>query len=111
LKAFVAQLPPTIPYKTIPAPANPDPFLHGFEVDFEQSVIVVAIRRNGIDKHPVYEGMEDTASERQVFFAIAAPTPEAYPFGWAVYSALVLPRDEGPYKVVVRTLPKPESRP
>ncbi len=104
LQAFVKTLPPHTPYKVLPAPPNPDPFLKGFSVDFEQSVIAVAVGRNRIARHPVYLGTRQTADGgRQVLFSLPAPTPEAFPFGWGVYSAVVLPRVEGATSVVVRS--------
>jgi hypothetical protein len=107
LKAFVATLPPTVPSKTVPAPPNPDPFLKGMEIDFEQSVVAVAVRLYGITKHPRYDGTDVSADgqERRVYFLVAAhDNSEAYPFGWAVYSAVVLPRTESTV-VIVEALP------
>ena len=43
LKAFVGSLPPYTPYKNLPQPPNPDPFLKGFTVDFEVDLIAVAV--------------------------------------------------------------------
>lgn len=109
LKAFIQYLPPVTPYKTLPAPPNPDPFLHGFTVDFEQSVVAVAVGRNRIVGFPEYRGTEELKSgERDVHFTIPAPTTNAYPYGWAIYSAVVLPRTEGKTRLVVESLkPKP----
>lgn len=108
LKAFLQYLPPVTPYKTLPAPLNPDPFLHGFAVDFEQSVLAVAVGRNRIVGFPEYRGTEEfEGGERSIHFTIPAPATNAYPYGWAIYSAVVLPRTEGKTRLVVESL-KPE---
>lgn len=109
LKAFVEKLPPNTPFKVLPAPPNPDPFLHGFTVDFTENVVAIAVRRNGISNFPSFLGLrEQPDGVRTVHFELAAPTAEAYPLGWAVYSAVVLPRT-GPTAVVVNTAP-PKKR-
>jgi hypothetical protein len=106
LKAFVSTLPPVTPYKNLPAPPNPDPFLHGFTVNFDHSVVAVAVGRNRIDRNPRYEGIDKLPDgSRRVRFSLSAPTAKAYPFGWAVYSAVVLPRSEAPTTVIVETVP------
>ncbi len=110
LKAFVQYLPPVTPYKTLPAPPNPDPFLNGFTIDFEQSVVAVAVGRNRIVGFPEYKGTEEFENGgRDVHFTIPAPTTNAYPYGWAIYSAVVLPRTEGKTRLVVQNLKKEPS--
>lgn len=112
LKAFVSMLSPVLPYKTLPAPANPDPFLKGFTVDFEQNVIAVAVGRNRISRNPSYAGLTQLENGgQQVRFVLSAPTSEPYPYGWAVYTAVVVPRVEGPTTVLVETLPSTERWP
>lgn len=104
LKAFILYLPPVTPYKKLPAPPNPDPFLKGFTVDFEQDVIAVTVGRNRITGYPEYNGVEEFENgERLVHFTIPAPSAEAYPWGWAIYSAVVLPRTEGKTTIVVES--------
>ncbi len=110
LKAFVLYLPPVTPYKKLPAPPNPDPFLKGFTVDFEQNVIAVTVGRNRIVGFPEYRGVEElTNGDRQVHFTIPAPSAEAYPYGWALYSAVVLPKTVGKTSVVVESLKRTPS--
>lgn len=110
LQAFVERIPPVTPYKILPAPPNPDPFLKGFTVDFEEIVLVVAVGRNRIKNPPLYQGVETLAEgSREVYFTLSAPTAEAYPLGWAVYTAVVLPRIEGDTTVVVTTVPAKEE--
>ncbi len=110
LKAFVEMLPPNIPFKILPAPANPDPFLHDFTVDFSKNLLAVAVRRNGTTNFPSFLGIrEQPGGVRTIHFEIAAPTAEAYPLGWAVYSAVVVPR-MGPTSVMVTTAPAKPRR-
>lgn len=106
LKAFVSTLAPVLPHKILPAPPNPDPFRTGFTVDFESSVIAVAVGRNRISDHPSYLGTDTfTNGNRRVRFALSAPTAQAYPFGWGVYSAVILRRIEGQTSVQLQTIP------
>ena len=106
-KAFVTTLPPTVPSKTVPAPPNTDPLLKGYNIDFESNVLVVAVGRNTISRFPTYLGTDilDDGT-RQVRFSYTVVQSEAYPFGWAVYSAFVLPRIDAPTKVKVKTIVK-----
>lgn len=106
LKAFVSTLAPVLPHKILPAPPNPDPFRTGFTVDFKSSVIVVAVGRNRISDHPRHLGTDTfTNGNRRVRFALSAPTAQAYPFGWGVYSAVILRRIEGQTSVQLQTIP------
>lgn len=106
LKAFVATLPSTVPSKIVPAPANKDPLLKGgTPIDFDSNILVVAVGRNTISRYPRYTGTEWLADgSRQVAFRYTVKQSEPYPFGWAVYSALVLPRVEEPTVVQVTTV-------
>ena len=104
LKSFVERLPPVLPYRTLPARPNPDPLLKGYEIDFEKQLLAIAVGRNRIDKPPVYQGIEELQDgSRRVHFTLSAPTPDAYPFGWAVYTAIILERRDTPTSVVVTT--------
>lgn len=111
LKPFTSMLPPTTPYKNLPATPNPDAFLHGFKVNFDQQVLVVAVGRDRITKAPVFQGLQ-TADDgtRLVKFALQEAKGEAHPYGWAVYTAVVLPKIEATTRAVVTTVPK-ESQP
>lgn len=112
LEAFVRDLPPVTPYKTLPAPANPDPFRAGGRVDFERYVVAIAVGRNRIARPPLFQGLADLAEGgREVLFELPAATAEAYPFGWAVYSAVLVPRQPEPLTVRVITVPRPKSFP
>lgn len=109
LEQFVARIPPVTPYKTLPAPPNPDPLLKDFQLNFEESILAIAVGRNRIKNPPTFQGVSTTADgSRQVNFSLPAPTAEAYPFGWAVYSAIIIPRTEGATRIVVTTLGKSE---
>ena len=104
LKTFVSTLPPVTPYKILPAPKNPDPLLTGFTVDFQSEVIAVAVGKNRTSRHPVYEGVSESRDgTRLVNFTLPAPTAEAYPFGWGVYTAVVLPRVSARTRIAVST--------
>lgn len=102
LKSLVAMLSPVKPYKNLPAPPSHDRFLNGFVPDFEKSVLVVAVGRNRIENPPVYEGTEVLSDgTRQVYFQLPPPPEGAYPYGWAVYTAVLLPRVQGPTRVLI----------
>lgn len=104
LKDFVQYLPPVVPYKVLPAPPNLDPLLHGFAIDFEENVLAVAVARNRIEGFPVYHGVTELPSgERTVHFTIPVPTAKAYPYGWAIYSAVVLPRTNDETRLIVES--------
>lgn len=106
LKAFVATLPPYTPYKVLPAPVNNDPFLHGFSPDFENEVLVIAVGHDRITNNPIFMGLANSSQgEREVNFGLTAKTLEPYPYGWAVYSALILPRIQGPTSIKILSLP------
>jgi len=105
-KPFVDMIPPETPYKNLPPPPNPDPFLKGFEVNFEESILAVAVGRNRIENPPIFEGTETLEDgSRLVFFSLSAPTAETYPVGWAVYTGVILPRIEQPTTIVVTSVP------
>ena len=107
LKAFTQYLSPVKPYKILPAPPSNDPFLKGLTVDFEQNVVVVAVGRDRIEGFPEYLGTYDTAEgEREVRFVIPAPASNAFPYGWAIYSGLILPRTEAQTRIQVEHLKK-----
>lgn len=111
LKPFTSMLPPTTPYKNLPATPNPDPFLHGFKVDFDQQVLVVAVGRDRITKAPVFGGVQAAEDgTRLVLFSLQDTTGEAHPYGWSVYTAVVLPKTDGTTRAVVITVPK-QSQP
>lgn len=110
LKAFVQYLTPTLPYKKLPAPPNPDPFLKGFTIDFEENILAVTVGRNRISGFPEYQGTEEFEDgTRDVHFTIPVPKEHAYPYGWAIYSAVILPRTDGQTKIVVKTLQRKPS--
>lgn len=110
LKAFVSMLPPVTPYKNLPAPPNPDPLLKGYSIDFSQDILVVAVGRNRIDRHPTFLATKEYEDgTRQVWWSLSAPTSQAYPYGWAVYSAVIMPKTTGTTSVTVQTL-KPDSK-
>lgn len=105
LNAFVQLLPKVKPYKKLPAPPNPDPFLKGFTVDFEENLLVVSVGLNRISGFPEYKGLRELENgDREVHFTVPAPVTHAYPFGWALYSAVIVARTSGETRVIVETL-------
>ena len=104
LKAFVTTLPLTVPSKTVPAPPNADPPLKGETIDLEANTLVIAVGRNTISRYPRYLSTDILGDgTRQVSFSYTVVQSEPYPFGWAVYSALVLPRINATTRVKVET--------
>lgn len=104
LQSFVTMLPKATPFKTLPATPNPDPLLRGYAPDFERSVLYVATGRDRIDQPPVYQGVEFlTDGTRLVKFFLPRRTSPTHPYGWAVYTGVVLPRSDGLTRVVVTT--------
>lgn len=104
MESFRELLPKVTPYKTLPATPNPDRFLTGYTPDFEESVLVIATGRDRIGDPPVFQGIE-TAEDgaRVVRFFLPDRSPQTHPYGWAVYTGLVLPRISGETRVVVST--------
>lgn len=101
LANFVKTLAPVTPYKILPAPLNPDPFLHGFTVDFDHDVLAVAVGRDTITRLPYFDGVNFINGERVVNFQLPAKTAQPYPLGWAVYTAVVLPRSREMTRIIV----------
>lgn len=102
LESFVTMLPKVTPFKTLPASPNPDPFLDGYSPDFEEEILIVATGRDRITDPPVFLGVETSEDgTRLVRFELPQRTTKTYPYGWGVYTAVVLPRIEGNTKVLV----------
>jgi hypothetical protein len=99
LADFVSCLPDELPSKKQPAPPNPDRFRHGFSPDFSQEVLVVVVHRDTISAFPVYKGLKVNSDGRVVKFDVPGPPPEARPYGWGVYTAVILPRSSLPTKI------------
>lgn len=99
LAEFVSSLPDELPSKKQPAPPNPDRFRHGFSPDFSQEVLVVVVHRDTISAFPVYKSLEVCADSRVIKFDVPGPPPEARPYGWGVYTAVILPRSSLPTKI------------
>ena len=107
LQSFVIMLPKVTPFKTLPATPNPDPFLTGYTPNFEENILVVATGRDRIEQPPVFQGVEFLSDgTRLVKFFLPERLSPTYPYGWAVYTGVVLPRTDGMTRVVVTT-PEP----
>lgn len=99
---FLATLPADLPSKREPAPPNPDPLRKGHKIDFSKNVLAVVIHRDTISAYPTYQGLEATKGARVVKFDVPSPPPEARPYGWGVYSAVVLPKAGDPLTVEIK---------
>lgn len=104
LNSFIEFLPKVTPYKNLPATPNPDRFLNGYSPDFEESILVLATGRDRITDPPVFQGVE-TAEDgtRVVKFYLPDRSTQTHPYGWAVYTGVVLPRFSGATRVLVTT--------
>ena len=95
-------LPKVTPYKTLPATPNPDRFLNGYIPSFEQELLVVAVGRDRIDDWPVFRGVEIAEDgARLVLFDLPKRSAKTFPYGWGVYTAVVIPRSELETRVVI----------
>ncbi|MFA5506621.1 MAG: hypothetical protein WC314_19020 [Vulcanimicrobiota bacterium] len=109
-QSFVIFLPKVTPYKNLPAPPNPDPFLQGHAPNFEHELLVVATGRDRTADPPRLERVESGEDgTRIVRFVLPPRQAETYPYGWAVYTAITLPRIDGETKVEVIDLEKKEE--
>ena len=104
LNSFMEFLPKVTPYKTLPATPNPDRFLNGYAPNFEESILVVATGRDRITDPPVFQGLETLEDgTRVVKFYLPDRSTQTHPYGWAVYTCVVLPRVSGATQVLVTT--------
>ncbi len=111
LEEFVTSLPSVAPFKGLPAHPNPDPFLAGYSPDLENNFLVVATGRDRINDPPRFQGVEVLPDgTRLVHFFLPERSDLTYPFGWGVYTAVVLPRIKAPTRVVVTEARKDEKR-
>ncbi len=104
LESFVELLPKVTPYKTLPATPNPDRFLNGYKPDLETSILIVATGRDRITDPPIFQGLETLADgTRLVKFFLPDRSTRTHPYGWAVYTGVILPRVPGETRVLVTT--------
>ena len=93
LAEFVACLPERLPHMKEPAPPNPDPIRQpDFHLDFAKQVLVVCVQRDTISAFPRYKRVGAESEARVVDFDVPGRPPEARPYDWGVYTAVVLPR-------------------
>jgi hypothetical protein len=110
LQSFVSMLSKVKPFKTLPAPPNPDPFLTGYTPNFEEDILVVAIGQDRISDPPVFRGVETLDDgTRLVRFDLPERTAKTFPYGWAVYTAVILPRAGGTVKVIINGVEQEEQ--
>jgi hypothetical protein len=104
LQSFVSMLPKVTPFKTLPATPNPDPFVKGYSPNLDENILVIATGRDRIGQPPIFQGIEILEDgTRLVKFLLPPRTAQAYPYGWGVYTGVVLPRTEAATKVLVTT--------
>lgn len=99
LDGFRERIPQNRPTKKQPAPANNDPLLKHGEVDFSKHVLFVVTRNQTISAYPEFLGTEDSGDDVVLRFRIPEPPPEARPYGWGTYRAVLLPRSDRAYRV------------
>ena len=99
-RTFVAAIPSTLPDKRRADRPNPDPLRGDFRIDFSKQVLVVAVHRDTLSAFPEYLGTSKEADGISVDFTIPEPPPEARPYGWGVYTAVLLPKSEHPHRIV-----------
>lgn len=89
LARFIACLPADLPQKREPAAPNPDPLRQkGFSLDFSRQVLAVVVHRDTISAFPEFRGVQGDL----VMFDVPGRPPEARPYDWGVYTAVILPR-------------------
>lgn len=100
LAEFVACLPEELPHKQQPAPSNPDALRTGsLTLDFRTEVLVVCVHRDTISAFPDYKGVVVESEFMMADFDVPAPPPESRPYGWGVYTAVILPKSSLPIRV------------
>lgn len=100
LAQFIACLPERLPHMKEPAPLNDDPLREpGFSLDFEHSLLVVCVHRDTISAFPEYKGNQAEPDARMVDFDVPSPPPEARPYDWGVYTAVLLPKGDLPTRI------------
>lgn len=96
---FQEQLPNVRPTKRHPSPPNNDPLRNPKSIDLKQSRLVVVKRAQTISGYPKFVSQKETKNEIVVLFELGELPPEARPFGWGVYTGLLLPSGPKPIRV------------
>lgn len=99
LAEFVACISPTLPDKRHPDRPNPDPLRGEFSIDFDKEILAIAVHRDTISAFPIFLGRSMDGEGISVDFEIPEPPPEARPYGWGVYTGVILPKTEIPTRI------------
>lgn len=99
LDEFRGRIPEYRPTKKKPAPTNDDP-LRTREIDLGEQTLVVVSRNHTISAYPEFVGQEEADAETLLKFRLPEPPPEARPYGWGTYRALLVPSGKQ-YRVVI----------
>ena len=99
LDEFRQRIPKKRPTKKHPAPPNEDPLLQEGALDFQKNLLIVVMRDETISAYPEFKSVQEDEHQVVVHFHLPEPPPEARPFGWGTYRAVVLPIQKKPYQV------------
>ena len=90
LDKFIERIPEKRPTKRHPAPPNDDP-LRTIQIDFEQQSLIVVTRDETLSAYPELKDTTDSGPETVIRFSLPQTPPEARPYGWGTYRALLVP--------------------
>ena len=87
---FRKRIPENRPTKRHPAPPNDDP-LRTRQIDFEQQSLIVVTRDETLSAYPEFKDKTESEAVTVIRFSLPQPPPEARPYGWGTYRALLVP--------------------
>ena len=90
MDSFRKRIPHNRPTKKQPAPPNDDP-LRTRQIDFEQQSLIVVTRDETLSAYPELKDLTESETETVIRFSLPQPPPEARPYGWGTYRALLVP--------------------
>ena len=99
LNEFRKRIPKHRPTKKKPAPAHDDPLAKEGRIDFSKYLLIVVSRDDTLSAYPVLTGVVETKEQVVVWFELPEPPPEAMPYGWGTYRAVLLPVQDKDYTV------------
>ncbi len=91
---FQQRIPPILPSKRRPPEENPDPLRTTLPWEFTTEMVLLAVRSDTLSAVPELHNLIEDEEEIVVTFVLEPPPPEAYPYGWGVYRAIVVPRSD-----------------
>ena len=90
--AWQKRLPDKVPSKKRPGPANPDPLRKPNAIDFSKHRLLVLERAQTLSGYPAFVELKESDDEILAVFKLPELVPEARPFGWGAYRAVLIPR-------------------